>query len=111
MGFFAERYWSVAGQQFLSRTGIWICDLTSPVEVSGVDRRTFYLQFNQIESDRRWTGPTVRTLELRTSLISFTFDPSYGPWLRLVVDGFLDSDKVNHVQEAYEVERASQDSC
>ena len=108
MDSFAERYWPVAGQQFLSRTGTWICDLTRPVDVFGVDRRTFYLQFNQIEPDRRWTGPAVRTLELRTSLISFTFDPSYGAWLRLVVDGFLDSDEVNLVQEAYKIERAPQ---
>jgi hypothetical protein len=103
---FAERHWPVAGRQFLSRTGIWICDLTGPVDVSGVDRRTFYLRFNQIEPDRRWTGPTVRTLELRTSLNSFTHDPHYGPWLLLVVDGFLDTDEIDRIQEVYEIERA-----
>ncbi len=108
MDSFAERYWPVAGQQFISRTGTWLCALGGPVDVSGVDRRIFYLQFNQIEPDRRWNGPTSRTLELRTSLISFVHDPTYGPWLRLVVDGFLDSDKVDEVKEAFEVERAQQ---
>jgi hypothetical protein len=106
MDSFAEQHWPVNGRQFQSRTGIWICDLTGPVDVSGVDRRTFHLRFEQIEPDQRWTGPTVRTLELRTSLASFTHDPDYGPWLLLVVDSFLDEDKVNGIQEAYEVERA-----
>jgi hypothetical protein len=103
---FAEQYWPVTGHEFQSRTGIWICDLTGPVDVSGVDRRVFYLRLDQIEPDRRWTGPTARTLELRTSLGSFTHDPEYGPWLLLVVNGFLDGDEVNGVREAYEVERA-----
>jgi hypothetical protein len=108
MDSFVERYWPVDGQKFLSRSGTWLCDVTAPVDVSGVDRRTFHLRFNQIKPDRRWTGPTVRTLELRTSLHSFTFDPSYGSWLRVVVNGFLDSDKVDYAQEAYEVERTPQ---
>jgi len=81
-------------------------DLTGPVDVSDVDRRVFYLRFEQIEPDQRWTGPTVRTLELRTSLISFTYDPDYDPWLLHVVDGFLDSEEVSGLREAYAVERA-----
>ena len=47
-----------------------------------------------------------RRLELRTSLISFVHDASSAGWLRLVIDGFLDSDKTENMQEAYEVERA-----
>ena len=38
MDSFAEQHWPVKGRQFQSRTGIWICDLTGPVDVSGVDR-------------------------------------------------------------------------
>lgn len=105
MDSFAQRYWPIDGETFVSRSGTWACELNGPVDVSGVDRRTFYLQFKQMETDQRWTGPTARSLELRTSLASFVHDPSYVSWLRLVVEGFLDSDKVNHVQEAYEVER------
>jgi hypothetical protein len=87
-----------------------VCELDRPVNVSGADRRIFYLRFKQIEHDPRWTGPaaTERKLELRTSLASFHFDSSYSGWLLLVIDGFLDSDKVEHMQEAYEVERAPQ---
>src|SRR5258708_1514727 len=106
MDAFAERYLPVEDQTFLSRSGTWVCELNGPVDVSGVDRRIFYLHFRQIKPDRRWNGPTDRKLELRTSLVSFTFDQSYAGWLRLVIDGFLDSDKVERVQEAYEVERS-----
>jgi hypothetical protein len=107
MDAFAERYLPVESQDFLSRSGTWLCELNGPVGVSGVDR-IFYLEFNQLKPDRRWNGPITRKLELRTSLVSFTFDPSYAGWLRLVIDGFLDSDRVEHMQEAYEVERAAQ---
>jgi len=79
-----------------------------PVDESPKDRRTFYLRFEQFEHDRRWTGPSARTLELRTSDFRFATDPGYGAWLRLVVDGFLDSNSADHMQEAYEVERALQ---
>jgi hypothetical protein len=103
---FADQHGLVTGREFQSRTGIWICDLTGPVDVSDVDRRIFYLRFEQIEPDQRWAGPTVRTLELRTSLISFTHDPDYDPWLLHVVDGFLDSEEVSGLREAYAVERA-----
>ena len=108
MDAFAKRYLPVEGQTFLSRSGTWACELNGPVDVSGVDRRLFNLHFNQITPDQRWSGPTTRQLELRTSLCSFTFDPRYADWLRLVINGFLDSDKVEHIQEAYEVERAPQ---
>jgi|SRR5580658_9802024 hypothetical protein len=103
---FAERYLPVEGETFLSRNGAWLCELNGPVDVSGVDRKVFHLQFKQVEPDPRWNGPTDRRLELRTSLASFAHDPGYATWLRLVIDGFLDSDKVEHMQEAYEVERA-----
>ena len=105
MDAFAERYLPVENQTFISRSGTWVCELDGRVDVSGVDRRVFYLAFSQIAPDRRWTGPTTRKLELRASLASFTFDPAYAGWLHLVIEGFLDSDKVEHMQEAYEVER------
>ncbi len=107
MDAFAERYLPVDRQTFLSRSGTWLCELNGPVDVSGVDRRIFYLQFNLIELDSRWKGSSAskRKLELRTSLASFTFDPGYAGWLRLVIDGFLDSDNIDHMQEAFEVER------
>lgn len=77
--------------------------------VSGVDRRILYLRFHLTTPDPRWKGPAVtrRKLELRTSLASFTLDPTYASWLRPVIDGFLDSDKIDHMQETYEVERAT----
>jgi hypothetical protein len=110
---FAEQYLPVDGQTFLSRSGTWVCKLDGPVDVSGVDRRIFYLRFNLTTPDPRWKGQSVneRKLELRTSLASFhgigsAPTPNYADWLRLVIDGFLDSDKIDHVQEAYEVERA-----
>jgi hypothetical protein len=108
MDSFAERRLPIDGKQFLSRTGTWICHLTSPVDLAPVDRRTFHLHFDQIVTDRRWTGPAIRTLELRTSAGSFATAPSYAPWLLLVVDGFLDSDEVDGLREAFEVERSSQ---
>jgi hypothetical protein len=98
----------IDGRQSLSRTGTWICHLTSPVDLAPSDRRTFHLQFDQIATDRRWNGPAVRALELRTSAFSFATDPGYAPWLLLVVDGFLDSDEVDGVREAFEVERGPQ---
>jgi hypothetical protein len=45
MDAFAERYFPVEGQTFLSRSGTWVCELDGPVDVSGVDRRIFYLRF------------------------------------------------------------------
>ena len=107
MDAFAERYFPVDGQEFVSRSGTWRCELYGPVDVSGVDRRIFYLRFHLTIPDPRWKGSpaTLRKLELRTSLASFTLDPTYATWLRLVIDGFLDSDKIDHMQEAYEVER------
>ena len=84
---------------FLSRSGTWVCELDESVDVFAIDRHTSYLKFKQIEPERRWAGPEVRTLELRTSHATFAHDPSCGPWLRLVIDGFQDSDRVNHVQE------------
>jgi hypothetical protein len=81
------------------------------VEVSGVDRRIFFLRFKLTTTDPRWKAPEAneRKLELRASLASFHFDPSYAGWLQLVIDGFLDDlDKVNDIQEVHEVERAPQ---
>ncbi|MGB9456913.1 MAG: hypothetical protein WCB12_12770 [Bryobacteraceae bacterium] len=88
MDTFAERYLPVEGQTFLSRSGTWLCELNGPVDVTGVDRRIFSLTFKRIKADPRWKGPLaeIRKLELRTSLASFTFDPSYAGWLRLVID-------------------------
>jgi hypothetical protein len=108
MDAFAERYLPIEGRTFLSRSGTWICRLTRPVDEFPIDRRTFYLRFEQIEPDDRWTGPNVRTLELRTSHAGFAHDRDYSSWLHPVVDGFLDSNNVNHMQEAYEVERVPQ---
>ena len=112
MDAFAERYFPVDGQTFLSRSGTWVCKLDGTVDVSGVDRRIFHLRFILTESDPRWRGPAVneRRLELRTSLGSFhgigsVLTGGYAGWLRLVIDGFLDSTKIDHMQEAYEVER------
>ena len=108
MDAFAERYFPVNGKPFLSRGGTWVCELDGPVDVSGVDRRVFFLRFKLTTPDPRWKGPpaTERKLELRTSLASFHFTPDYADWLRLVIDGFLDSDRIDQMQEAYEVERA-----
>lgn len=106
MDSFAERYWPVDGKQFLSRTGTWICHLAKPVDFLPPDRRVFHLKFDQLHADWRWTGPTVRTLKLCTSDFSFAHDPSYGPWLHLVVEGFLGTDEVDGVREAFQVERA-----
>jgi len=44
-------------------------------------------------------------LELRASLAIFHFTAGDADWLRLVIEGFLDSDKIEHIQEAHEVER------
>jgi hypothetical protein len=108
MDAFAERYFPVEGRTFLSRSGTWICELNGPVDVSGVDRRVFFLRFKLTTLDPRWKGPATneRKLELRASLASFHFAAGYADWLRLVIDGFLDSDKIEHMQEAYEVERS-----
>src|SRR5208283_4933164 len=108
MDSFAERYLAVEGRTFLTRSGRWVCELDRPVDASGVDRRVFHFYFNQIHANPRWTRPTIvtRKLELRTSLQGFLSDPVYAGWLRLVIDGFLDSGKAEHMQEAYEVERA-----
>jgi hypothetical protein len=111
MDAFAERYLPVEGQTFVSRSGTWVCELDGPVDVSGVDRRILFLRFKLTTPDPRWKGTTAseRKLELRTSLASFHFDPTYAGWLRLVIDGFLDDpSKVDHIQEAHEVERAPQ---
>lgn len=111
MDAFAERYLPVEGRTFVSRSGTWVCELDGPVDVSGVDRRIFFLRFKLTTPDLRWEGTPAneRKLELRTSLASFHFDPTYAGWLRLVIDGFLDDpSKVNYIQEAYEVERAPQ---
>jgi hypothetical protein len=113
MDAFAERYFPVDGQTFLSRSGTWLCELGGPVDVSGVDQRIFHLRFHLTKPDPRWIGPAAdeRKLELHTSLASFhgigpAPSPGYADWLRLVIDGFLDSTKIDHMQEAYEVERA-----
>jgi len=108
MDVFAERYLPVDGQTFLSRSGTWICELDGPVDVSGVDRRIFFLRFKLTTPDPRWKGQDAneRKLELRTSLASFHFTAGYADWLRLVIDGFLDSDEIEYMQEGYEVERA-----
>jgi len=76
------------------------------VDVSGIDRRTFFLQFRQIAPDRRWSGPTERNLELRTSLGSFHHVPGYAGWVRLVIAGFLDSQEAEATCEAYDIERS-----
>jgi hypothetical protein len=96
MDAFAERYLPVEGSTFLSRSGTWLCELKGPVDVSGVDRRILYLHFSLVDADPRWNGPTSRErkLELRTS------------WMYLVIHGFLDSDELEGMREAYEVERA-----
>jgi hypothetical protein len=110
MDAFAARHLPIDGQIFVARSGTWKCEINGPVDVSGVDRRIFYLDFKLVEPDTRWSGPTAhkRKLELRTSLASFTFDPTYAGWLLLVIDGFLGSEEIDHMQEAYEVERAPQ---
>ena len=108
---FAERFFPVDGREFLARSGTWRCELDAPVDVSGVDRRTFYLRFILVKPDARWKGTkaTERKLQLRTSLATFhNLDgkqAGYAGWLELVVEGFLDSDKTENVIEAYEIER------
>jgi hypothetical protein len=108
---FAERFFPVHGREFLARSGIWRCELNGPVNVSGVDRRVFYLRFVLVKPDPRWKGAPAkeRKLELRTSLATFhNLDGrgvGYAGWLALVIEGFLDSDKTEDVIEAYEIER------
>jgi hypothetical protein len=113
MDAFAERYLPVEGKTFISRSGTWVCELDGPVDVSGVDRRIFCLRFKLANADPRWKGPIAkeRNLELRTSLASFCQvgpapHPGYAGWLLLVIHGFLDSDTIDQIQEAYEMERA-----
>jgi hypothetical protein len=110
MDAFAKRHFPIDGQSFLGRSGTWTCEINGSVDVSQPDRKIFYLHFDLTQSDPRWSGPIVprRKLELRTSLVSFTFDPSYPDWLRLVIEGFLDSDEIDAMREAYEVQRAPQ---
>jgi hypothetical protein len=108
---FAERFFPVAGREFLARSGTWRCELDAPVDVSGVDRRVFCLRFVLVEPDPRWKGTpaTERKLQLRTSLATFHnldgTQAGYAGWLDLVVKGFLDSDRTENVIEAYEIER------
>ena len=130
MDAFAERYFPVGGQEFVSRDGTWRSELDGPVEVSGPDRRIFHLRFNLTTPDARWKGPaaSVRKLELRTSLASFhglrepvadmasvnrieaadhfpSDYPDYSNWLRFVIDSFLEADKADDMIEAYETQR------
>ena len=107
MDAFAERYFPVESQTLPpSRSGTWVCELERPVDVSGSDRRVFYLRFKLTKSDPRWKGPAAneRKLELRTSLARFHWtgsvpDPAYTYWLRRVIDGFLDSKKIEDIKE------------
>jgi len=107
MDAFADRYLPIEGRTFLSRSGTWRCELGGPVDVSGVDRRIFYLEFNLTTPDLRWNHPTARQrrLELRTSLDG---DSRYAGLLLLVIKGFLDSEKTEDIQEVYEVKRVLQ---
>lgn len=109
MDAFAERYLPVEGETFDSRSGTWLCGLGAPVDLFDPDRRFFHLHFKLTTPDPCWSGPAARErkLELRTSLGSFHFAPGYADWLRLVIRGFLDSNRLDHVQEAYNIERAA----
>ena len=109
---FERKFFPVDGEEFVTRSGRWRCELNGPVDVSGPDRRVFFLRFTLLQPDARWEGgasSAERTLELRTSLVSFhNLDgkqAGYANWLRLVVEGFLDSDKTSDVKEVYEIER------
>jgi len=106
---FAERYFPVAGREFVERSGTWLCELDAPVDLLPVDQRVFRLRFRLTKSDPRWKGPAVteQRLELRTSLISFHFEDGYAGWLLLVISGFLDSGEIVGIREAYKIERAA----
>jgi hypothetical protein len=104
---FAERYFPVDGRQFPERSGTWLCEIDAPVDLSPSDVRVFHLRFTLTEPEPRWKGTaaTGRRLELRTSNISFHFETGYAGWLLLVIDGFLDSDEIVGVREAFKIER------
>jgi hypothetical protein len=109
---FERRFFPVDGREFITRSGTWRCELNGPVDVSGPDRRTFFLRFTLLQADARWKGgvsASERTLELRTSLASFHNiggkETGYANWLLLVVEGSLDSDKTDDVRVADEIER------
>ena len=106
---FAERYFPVTGQEFVERSGEWLCELDAPVDLSPVDQRIFRLRFTLKKSDPRWKGPAAseQRLELRTSNISFHFEAGYAGWLLLVISGFLDSGEIVGIREAYKIERAA----
>ncbi len=96
------------GKEFICNTGSWICHLTRRVDsdISSADRVIFYFQFNRIDPVRNWSGPEVRTLRLCTSDFTFAIDPEYGPWLQRVIEGFLNTEGIDGVREAFQVERA-----
>jgi hypothetical protein len=104
---FAERYFPVDGREFPQRRGTWLCELAAPAAPLHSDVRVFHLCFTLKEPDPRWKGivATERRLELRTSNISFHFEARYAGWLLYVIDGFLDSDELVGVREAFQIER------